>query len=355
MTGLSEGPHTFQAAARDLAGNVDATPAQRSFTVDVTAPDTVISSGPTTGTTSGSATFAFSSPDATASFECKLDSGTFAACTSPKSYSSLSSGSHHFEVRAKDPAGNIDASPAGYDWSITGTGSSRIRLVAANVTSGNLQSYDPGEGTRILKGLKPDIVMIQEFNYGDNSAATIRGWVDSTFGTGFSYFREGGAQIPNGVISRYPILQSGEWTDTQVSNRDFAWAEIDIPGPVNLWVVSVHLLTSGSTVRNTEATNLVNLLKANVPAGDWIAIAGDFNTDTRTEPCLTTFSSYGISEASPYAADQNGTDGTNAGRSKPYDHVLVSSGLRDATRPRRSSARRPTRTGWCSTRASTRR
>jgi endonuclease/exonuclease/phosphatase family metal-dependent hydrolase len=202
-----------------------------------------------------------------------------------------------------------------------------VRLMAANITSGNLQSYDPGEGIRIFKGTKPDVVMLQEFNYGDGSATAIRGFVDSTFGTSFSYYREAGAQIPNGVISRWPIVASGEWDDNQVSNRDFAWARIDVPGPKDLWVISVHLLTASSSVRNTEATNLVNFIKANIPTGDYLAIGGDFNTDSRSEACLTTFGSV-VTTSSPYPADRNGNTNTNAARAKPYDHLLVDSDLR---------------------------
>ncbi|MBN1206894.1 MAG: lamin tail domain-containing protein [Myxococcaceae bacterium] len=203
----------------------------------------------------------------------------------------------------------------------------RVRLMAANITSGNLQSYDPGHGTRIFQGTQPDIVMIQEFNYGDNSASAIRSFVDTAFGSTFSYYREGGAQIPNGVISRWPILAAGEWDDNQVSNRDFAWARIDVPGPKDLWVVSVHLLTASSSVRNTEATNLVNFINANVPAGDYLAIGGDLNTDSRSESCFSTFSQV-VSTASPYPADRNGNTNTNASRGKPYDHVLVDADLR---------------------------
>ncbi|HEY0094259.1 MAG TPA: pre-peptidase C-terminal domain-containing protein, partial [Archangium sp.] len=204
----------------------------------------------------------------------------------------------------------------------------RVRLMAANISSGNYQNYDPGHGIRIFQGTRPDVVMIQEFNYGNNSAAAIRGFVDTAFGPGFSYYREGGAQIPNGIISRYPILESGEWTDTQVSNRDFAWARIDIPGPRDLWVVSVHLLTSGSGVRNTEAGNLVNYIKAkNIPAGDYLAIGGDFNTDSRSESCFGTFGQV-VTTSGPHPADKNANVNTNAGRSKPYDHVLVDSDLR---------------------------
>jgi endonuclease/exonuclease/phosphatase family metal-dependent hydrolase len=203
----------------------------------------------------------------------------------------------------------------------------RVRLMAANTTSGNLQSYDPGHGLRIFQGTKPDVVMIQEFNYGDNSATAIRNFVNTAFGSTFSYYREAGAQIPNGVISRWPIIAAGEWDDNQVTNRDFAWARIDVPGPRDLWVVSVQLLTASSSVRNTEATNLVNFIRANVPAGDYLAIGGDFNTDSRSESCFSTFSQV-VSTASPYPADRNGNTSTNATRSKPYDHVLVDADLR---------------------------
>ena len=203
----------------------------------------------------------------------------------------------------------------------------RLRLMAANLSSGTGQDYNPGHGIRIFQGTDPDVVMIQEFNYLTDSAADLRTFVDTAFGTGFSYYREAGAQIPNGIISRYPIIAAGEWDDTQVSNRDFSWARIDIPGPKDLWAVSVHLLTTSSSVRNTEATNLVKFINANVPAGDFLVIGGDFNTGSRSEACLSTFSQV-VSTASPYPADRNGNTNTNAGRSSPYDHVLVDGDLR---------------------------
>ncbi|HTN88236.1 MAG TPA: endonuclease/exonuclease/phosphatase family protein, partial [Sorangium sp.] len=188
------------------------------------------------------------------------------------------------------------------------------------------QSYDPGHGQRIMQGLEPDIVLIQEFNYGDNRAAQIRDFVDETFGATFSYYREDGAQIPNGIVSRYPILESGEWDDSSVSNRDFAWARIDIPGPIDLWAVSVHLLTAGSGVRRTEAQQLVAAIQDTFPEGDYLVIGGDFNTDNRSEPCISTLSEVVVT-SSPYPADRNGNTGTNASRGKPYDWVLVDDDL----------------------------
>ncbi|MBK1882394.1 hypothetical protein JIN85_08210 [Luteolibacter pohnpeiensis] len=201
----------------------------------------------------------------------------------------------------------------------------RIRIVAGNISSGNYQSYDPGEGARIFKGLKPDIVLIQEFNYKDNTTADIRSFVTSTFGAEFSYFREAGAQIPNGVISRYPILESGEWEDAQVSNRDFAWARIDIPGDKDLWAISVHLLTTSSK-RNPEAIALVDYIKAKIPDDDYLVIGGDFNSSSRNETQFTTFSQV-VHTAGPYPADQNGDEDTNASRAKPYDNVFADDDL----------------------------
>jgi endonuclease/exonuclease/phosphatase family metal-dependent hydrolase len=207
-----------------------------------------------------------------------------------------------------------------------------IRIMAANTTSGNLQSYDPGEGIRIFQGLDPDIVLIQEFNYANNTNADIRRFVDNAFGSEFSYYREGGnEQIPNGVISRYPIIQSGEWNDSEVGNRDFAWARIDIPGDKHLWVVSVHFLTANSTVRNVQANALIDYVQSQVPAGDYLVIGGDFNTGSFSEPALSTLSAEVDTSGRP--DDQNGRTGTNASRAKPYDQVLPSPDLTLLERP----------------------
>lgn len=125
FTSLSDGSHTLQVRAIDNAGNVDATPASYTWVVDATSPDTTITSNPSNPTNSTSATFNFSGNDASgtgvASFECKLDGSSFAACTDPASYTGLSEGSHTFEVRAIDNVGNVDATPASYTWAIDTT------------------------------------------------------------------------------------------------------------------------------------------------------------------------------------------------------------------------------------------
>ena len=116
--GLSEAPHTFQVRAVDQFGRTDATPASRTWTIDLTPPDVTIDSGPTGTVAVSSATFTFSSTDGTATFECRLDGGGWSVCVSGITYSGLSNASHTFDVRAVDPAGNKTAPPASRTWTV---------------------------------------------------------------------------------------------------------------------------------------------------------------------------------------------------------------------------------------------
>lgn len=207
-----------------------------------------------------------------------------------------------------------------------------IRVMAANITTGNNQRYE-GPGMRIFRALQPDIVAVQEFNYastngaGISTPAAIREMIDSAFGPEFVYYRESGSgyTIPNGIISRWPILNSGTWDDVQVPDRGFAWAQLDIPGSNDLYVVSVHLHSSGgSSSRATEAANLRALIQANFPTNAFVVVAGDLNTDTRNETALATFRTF-LNDAIP--SDQAGDPDTNLSRAKPYDYVLPSFNL----------------------------
>ncbi|HEV2696198.1 MAG TPA: immunoglobulin domain-containing protein [Verrucomicrobiae bacterium] len=206
-----------------------------------------------------------------------------------------------------------------------------LRIMAANL-NGDTQSYQPF-AIRILQGTKADVVAIQEFNYtstnglGVNTPAAMREMIDTAFGTNYSYYREpftGNGDIPNGIISRYPIIAAGSWTDTEQTqpNRGFAWAQIDVPGTNDLYVVSVHLLTSTATHRANESAALKALMQANFPANAWAVVAGDFNAGSRTEACVTTYNGY-LTDF-PIPVDNNGNSLTSGGRSAPHDYVLPS-------------------------------
>ncbi|MBP8293839.1 MAG: DNRLRE domain-containing protein, partial [Caldilineaceae bacterium] len=119
---LAVGAHTFAVRAVSATGKADATPATYNWTItspDVTAPETLITSGPEATTTNTGATFSFGSNEAGATFECALDGAAFAGCGSPIPYTGLSAGSHTLQVRATDSAGNPDPTPATYNWTIS--------------------------------------------------------------------------------------------------------------------------------------------------------------------------------------------------------------------------------------------
>jgi endonuclease/exonuclease/phosphatase family metal-dependent hydrolase len=198
-----------------------------------------------------------------------------------------------------------------------------VRVMSANL-NGNTQSYQPF-ALRIFQGLKPDIVAIQEFNYSNNTPSDFRAMVDNAFGTNFVYFRESGYNIPNGIISRFPILAAGSWGDTLVNDRGFAWAQIGLPGTNNLFVVSVHLYSGGTAAdRNSEAAAIKANVETNFPPGAWVVVAGDLNVDSRSEAAVTTFKTFLSDSPIPTDAEVGGDADTNEPRNKPYDYVLPS-------------------------------
>ena len=124
------------AVAQDSAGNDNTVATQFSITYDTTAPDTAIDSQPSNPSNDTSPTFSFSSPDITATFECQLDGGGYSSCSSPESYTGLVAGSHTFDVRATDLAGNTDPTPATYTWEIDTTApSTSISSTASDPTN----------------------------------------------------------------------------------------------------------------------------------------------------------------------------------------------------------------------------
>jgi hypothetical protein len=115
---LPDGPHSFAVRAVDEAGNADPSPASRSFSVDATPPETAIDSGPEGPTKDSTPSFALSSSEPGSSFECALDGGGFAPCSSPYTSAPLPEGPHSFAARARDAAGNLDPSPASRSFTV---------------------------------------------------------------------------------------------------------------------------------------------------------------------------------------------------------------------------------------------
>ncbi len=207
----------------------------------------------------------------------------------------------------------------------------QFRVVAANLTSDKRQTYSPdnrnhsnpeGAGARILTALKPDIVLIQEFN----TTIPVRQWVNQTLGREFQFTREDRKQIPNGIISRFPVAASGSWDDPVLDNREFVWARLRLPGGRDLWAVSVHLHSKGESTRERQAEVLAGILRRKVPAGAMLIVGGDLNTRGTEEACFAKFSKLLVIPQNP-PDDGFGNIATNAPRNRPYDWVLASEAL----------------------------
>lgn len=123
---LPDGCYTFYVKSRDHRDNIDLTPAQQSFSIDVyegdiVHPDTIILTGSSGPIDYNTVTFTWTGSDDVTSikdlkYSYKLegkDSGWLSWTTSTsKTYINLENKPYVFKVRAKDEADNIDKTPA---------------------------------------------------------------------------------------------------------------------------------------------------------------------------------------------------------------------------------------------------
>lgn len=126
------------------------TPVQTIY-FDTIPPDTIITGQPANPMTSSAAIFTFTSPDPTASFECLLDSGSWTTCSSGIIYNGLTSGSHTFSVRAKDPTGNVDPTPATYSWNVNWPTSCNVKINLAGCYVTISEAYNVSNSGDIIQ------------------------------------------------------------------------------------------------------------------------------------------------------------------------------------------------------------
>ena len=86
-------------------------------------------------------------------------------------------------------------------------GNDSFSIATANLVDSSFKFQ--AEAQRMLEGLKPDIIAAQEFNIANGE--THRSFIDRTLGTNYEFYVEN-TSLPNGIVSRWPILASGWWT-----------------------------------------------------------------------------------------------------------------------------------------------
>lgn len=178
---LSKGPHTFQVRAIDAQGNVDLTPASFSWTVNASALDATITNGPANPSNSRAASFTFTGTGT--AFDCALDTAAFTPCASPQSYNGLAYGDHHFQVRARDGAGQtgaaasfawtvLNAAPVANNQTVTTTENLAV-VITLNASDADPLTYQVGSPAHgVLFGIPPNLTYSPDSGYSGTDSFT---------------------------------------------------------------------------------------------------------------------------------------------------------------------------------------
>ncbi len=288
---LDEGSHTFEVRQTDVPGNVSVVNANSTHTwvVDITDPDVNITGGePADPTNVQTATFNFSSNE-TGNFECRLDGdepggtgwdpcGSNATTGNSPTYSAgqLDEGSHTFEVRQTDQAGNTS------DPDADSTHTWVVDITAPVVAIDNAS-----------KPADPTNVQTADFTYqavAPNAEAgdfECRLDGDGPGGTGW-------VPCDSGLTG----TQSYDSTDLDEASHTFEVRSTDAAGNTSnidsyTWVVDLTAPTIDITDRPADPTNATSALfkfKAISPNAE----AGDFECKLDTPSTTGTFADCGM-------------------------------------------------------------
>jgi YVTN family beta-propeller protein len=171
--GLTDGSHTFSVRSTDESGNVETSPATRSWTIDATPPDTTITQSPSDPSNSVRAIVTFTGTDNTTAtanlrYDCRLDNfPNFLPCLSGGELYALLPGLHTYRVRAIDALGNIDPTPAVATWTVVDK-------------TAPLTSFDTASTGSILLNSTNLVVLTPVFGFATDDVAGID-HIDLTF------------------------------------------------------------------------------------------------------------------------------------------------------------------------------
>ncbi|WP_158453775.1 Ig-like domain-containing protein [Pontibacter korlensis] len=109
---------------------------------DTEAPETNIANKPKSLANSSTANFSFTSNESGVTYQVSIDGAPFANAANPYTVNGLADGEHTLQVRAIDAAGNIDATPATYTWTID-TIAPAVPVVSAPTEGSMLNNNKP--------------------------------------------------------------------------------------------------------------------------------------------------------------------------------------------------------------------
>ena len=137
FAGLADGAHELRVRARSTTGQLDPSPATRSWTVDTTAPDTTIANGPSGTTAMATAVFVFSSSEPGLDGK-DIRSGMGAVARQAQGCFDQHGVAGHVKIKATvDPSGKVTKADAQGEFAGTPTGA----CVAAAAKSASFPAW----------------------------------------------------------------------------------------------------------------------------------------------------------------------------------------------------------------------
>lgn len=255
---LADGTYTAYATQVGSAGT--AYTSAHTFTINSTPPTTTIISGPQGTTSATSARFAFSSSAAGSTFQCQLDTGAWAACSSPKTYSGLAVGQHTFSVRATDPAGNVDPDPPTASWTIDTPTNVPVTLTSpadGTVTNNNAPTFSGTASSSNGNGISVEI--------NDANGNVVE--VLST-GSGSSWSVQASPSLPDGSYTAFASQLGTDGVTTDYSAVIGFTVDTD---PPNTSITSApHGTTSATSARFAfTSSEPGSTFQCKLDAGSW--------------------------------------------------------------------------------------
>ena len=266
---VPSGSYTYTVTA--VYNSWDSTAASAAFTV-LTAP--AIGSEPASTSNSTAASFSFSSGNGS-SYQCQLDGGAYATCTSPTSYSALSQGSHAFNVRAAN--GSSSGPATSYTW-LVDTVAPTQSLALAGGPSG---AYLSGS-TLYYKGNAAGSFMLVD-TVSDSGSGPASASFPNIATTGWTHAAET-ITTPSG--GPYPS-SSFSWTASPTNPATYSVAGADVAG-------------------NTSTTSLTFVSDLTAPAGGALTVNGTAATSGGASSQATNSTSFTIASRTDYTDSGSG-------------------------------------------------